>query len=159
MAELKNEVHLQEFEERIKVLNEAKRVLKKGRLLFTVGISKFCNALWAISNYGKEDTFLDDEVFNKMMTKEVSTGVHMRPKEYPYFLTDAYFHTPLSLENEIKSVGFNIIEKCAIEGSIWINKSFDDLWENEKSKESLLNVIRLTEHEDAIMGISPHFNI
>ncbi|NNU78136.1 class I SAM-dependent methyltransferase [Clostridium estertheticum] len=43
--------HLQNRDDRLQVLNEAKRVLKKGGLLFSVGISKFSSTTWALSTY------------------------------------------------------------------------------------------------------------
>lgn len=151
--------HLQSKEDRIQVLNEARRVLKKGGLLFSVGISKFSSTTWALSTYGKDNNFLDEDIYMKMIKEELSTGIHNRPKEYPYFISQSYFHTPMQLEKEIESVGFETINKYAIEGSIWITPCLDQKWEDKKSRERLLEVLRCTESEDSIMGLSPHFMI
>jgi len=45
-----------------------------------------------------------------MIKNELSSGVHIRPKEYPYLIAQAYFHTPLGLQREIESAGFKIIQ-------------------------------------------------
>ena len=94
-----------------------------------------------------------------MIDNEISSGIHIRPKEYPHFIAQAYFHTPLELQREIESVGFETIQKHAIEGVIWITPCLDEKWEDKKSRERLLNVVRHTENEDEIMGMSPHFMV
>jgi ubiquinone/menaquinone biosynthesis C-methylase UbiE len=151
--------HLQNKEDREQVLNQAKRVLKKGGLLFSVGISKFSSTTWALSTYGKDNNFLDDDIYNNMIQNELSSGIHNRPKEYPYFIAQAYFHTPLGLQKEIEEVGFETIQKYAIEGVIWFTPYLNEKWEDKKSRERLLNIVRITENEEAIMGMSPHFMI
>lgn len=90
----------------------------------------------------------------KMIKEELLTGVHNRPKEYPYFIAKSYFNIPIELEKEIESVGFNTINKYAIEGSMWITPSLD-----ENSRATLLEILKYTENEDSIMGMSPHFMI
>ncbi|MCR1949818.1 class I SAM-dependent methyltransferase [Clostridium sp. DSM 100503] len=151
--------HLQNREDRLRVLREAKRILKKDGLLFSVGISKFSSTTWGISTYGKENNYLDDDIYINMIKSELLSGVHIRPKEYPYFIAQAYFHTPIELQEEIESMGFETIKKHAIEGIIWFTPCLDDKWKEQKSREKLLDIIRLTENEEEIMGMSPHFMI
>lgn len=151
--------HLQTKSERIQVLNEAKRVLKKGGLLFSVGISKFSSTTWALSTYGKDNNFLDDDIYMNMIKNELLVGNHNRPKEYPYFISQAYFHTPIELEEEIESVGLVTVQKHAIEGTIWFVPDLNEKWEDKRSRERLLNILNFTDNEDSIMGISPHFMI
>lgn len=151
--------HLQNRNDRLQVLNEAKRVLKKGGLLFSVGISKFSSTTWALSIYGKDNNFLDDDIFYNMIKNELASGIHIRPKEYPYLIAQAYFHTPLGLQREIESVGFHTIQKYAIEGIIWFTPCLNEKWEDKDSRERLLNIVRYTENEEEIMGMSPHFMV
>lgn len=151
--------HLQNKSERIQALNEAKRVLKKGGLLFSVGISKFSSTTWALSTYGKENNFIDDDIYMNMIENELLSGIHNRPKEYPYLISQAYFHTPIELEKEIESVGLATIQKHAIEGVIWFVPDLNERWEDEKSRKRLLNILSITDNEDSIIGMSPHFMI
>ncbi len=151
--------HFQNLDDRLQVLKEAKRVLKKDGLLFSVGISKFSSTTWAVSTYGKDNNFLDDDVYNNMIENELLSGVHIRPKEYPYFIAQAYFHTPLGLQKEIEAVGFETIQKHAIEGIIWFTPYLNEKWEDKDSRDRLLNIVRHTENEDEIMGMSPHFMV
>ncbi len=149
--------HLQNKEERLQVLNEARRVLKPGGLMFSAGISKFSSTTWALSTYGKDNNFLDDDIFDNMIKEELSSGIHIRPKEYPYFIAQSYFHTPSGMQKEIETVGFNVIQKYAVEGIIWFTPFLDEKWEDAKSRERLLNIVRRTENEEEVMGMSPHF--
>ncbi|MBU3175624.1 class I SAM-dependent methyltransferase [Clostridium estertheticum] len=151
--------HLQNRDDWLQVLNEAKRVLKKDGLLFSVGISNFSSTTWELSTYGKDNNFLDDDIYNNMIENELSSGIHIRPKEYPYFIAQAYFHTALGLQNEVEAVGFKTIQKYAIEGVIWFTPCLNEKWKDKNSRERLLNIVRLTENEEEIIGMSPHFMI
>lgn len=151
--------HLQDINDRLKVLNECYRVLKKGGFLFSVGISKFSTTTWALSTYKTKNELLDEDVFMNMLKTEMTTGSHIRPKEYPNLIKQAYFHTPLELQNETESVGFKTINKHAIEGIIWFTPDLNEKWEDEVSRNRLLDILELTENEDTIMGMSPHFMV
>jgi ubiquinone/menaquinone biosynthesis C-methylase UbiE len=151
--------HLQNLQDRTQAIKEAYRVLKKGGLLFTTGISKFSSTTWAISTYGRENKCLDDPAYQKMIQEELSSGNHNRPKEYPHFIARAFFHTPDQLQEELEREGFLTMKKCAIEGIIWFTPSLEEKWENPVSRDTLLEIIRITESEDSVMGMSPHFMI
>lgn len=148
--------HLHNKDERIKVLSEANRVLKKGGLLFAAGISKFSSTTWALSVYGNGCDFIDDDVYFKMLMTELATGEHHRPKEYPFIIANAYFHTIYKLRDEISACGFEIKDSRAVEGCIWFTPKLDEKWQDENSRERLLKIIRATEREDTLMGMSPH---
>lgn len=151
--------HLQNKEDRKKVLNEAKRVLKKGGILFSVGISKFSSTTWALSTYGNGNEFLDDPIYFNMIQNELISGVHIRPKEYSNFITQAYFHTPRELQEELEVVGFETIQKHAIEGIIWFTPFLNDHWKDEEKRNILLKILNQTDTEESLMGMSPHFII
>ncbi|MGL5756110.1 MAG: class I SAM-dependent methyltransferase [Paraclostridium sp.] len=151
--------HLQNIDDRLKVLNECYRVLKKGGLLFSVGISKFSTMTWALSTFGTKNELLTEKPFVDMVERELKEGIHDRPKEYPNLITQAYFHTPLQLQSEIETVGFKTLNKHAIEGTIWFTPDLNEKWEDMKTRDVLLNILEITEHEIEIMGMSPHFMI
>lgn len=150
--------HLQSPDDRQKVIAEAYRVLKKDGILVSAGISKFSCTTWAISTYG-ENKCLEDPAYQEMIREELASGNHNRPKEYPHFLAQAFFHTPNQLQEELERAGFHTIKKCAVEGIVWFTPLLNEKWENGKSREILLNLIRMTESEESILGMSPHFMI
>lgn len=151
--------HLQNKEDREKVLSEAYRVLKKGGLLIAAGISKFSSATWALSVYGNGCDYIDDDIYMNMLCEEISTGCHNRPKEYPYFIANAYFHTVDGLREEIQNGGFEFVDQHAVEGCVWIVPKLEEKWQDTNSRNRLLELINATEHEETIMGMSPHFMV
>ena len=147
---------------RLQSLREAFRVLKKGGLLVAAGISKFSSMTWALSVYGEKKNaslmeFLDDPVFFNMIKGEMTTGDHIRPAEYPRFIAESYFTTSDEMKSEITEVGFAVDKAIAVEGCIWFTPHLAEKWEDEASRERLLDIVRITESESEMMGMSPHF--
>ena len=151
--------HLQSKIERKKVIEEAKRVLKKDGLLFVTGISKFSSTTWALSTYGHENNVLEEPIYQDMIYRELETGIHIRPKEYPYFISQSYFHTVEDLGHDLSTCGVTVLQKYPIEGIIWFTPELEKKWNEEMSRNILLELIRKTEHEASIIGMSPHFMI
>ena len=154
--------HLRDREERLLALREAFRLLKKGGLLVVAGISKFSSMTWALSVYGEKKNenlveFLDDPVFFNMIKSEMTIGDHIRPKEYPKFIAEAYFTTSEEMKSEIAEVGFVVDKTIAVEGCIWFTPHLQEKWTDEASRERLLDIVRMTETEPEMMGMSPHF--
>jgi len=149
--------HLRNREDRLQSLREAFRVLKKGGLLVAAGISKFSSMTWGLSVYGEKNDFIDDPVFFNMVKGEMTTGDHIRPKEYPKFIAEAYFTTSEEMKSEITEVGFAVEKAIAVEGCIWFTPHLGEKWEDETSRERLLEIVRITETEPEMMGMSPHF--
>lgn len=154
--------HLREREDRLLTLRESLRVLKPGGLLVAAGISKFSSMTWALSVYGEKKNehlveFLDDPVFFRMIKGEMTTGDHIRPKEYPIFIAESYFTTSEEMKAEISEAGFTVEKTLAVEGCIWFTPHREEKWEDEASRERLLDIVRMTESEPEMMGMSPHF--
>ena len=154
--------HLRDREERLQALRESFRVLKKGGLLVAAGISKFSSMTWALSVYGEKKNenlmdFLDDPVFFNMIKGEMTTGDHIRPKEYPKFIAESYFTTSEDMKTEITEVGFEVEKAIAVEGCIWFTPHLQEKWEDEASRGRLLEIVRIIETEPEMMGMSPHF--
>ena len=154
--------HLRNREDRLQSLREAFRVLKKGGLLVATGISKFSSMTWALSVYGEKKNenlveFLDDPVFFNMIKGEMTTGDHIRPKEYPKFIAESYFMTSEEMKTEISEVGFAVEKAIAVEGCVWFTPHLAEKWEDKASRERLLEIVRITESDPEMMGMSPHF--
>ena len=146
--------HLRDRGERLQSLREA---FREGGLLVAAGISKFSSMTWALSVYGEKNDFIDDPVFFNMIKGEMTTGNHIRPKEYPKFIAEAYFTTSEEMKSEIVEAGFVVEKAIAVEGCIWFTPHLTEKWEDEASRERLLEIVRITETEPEMMGMSPHF--
>ena len=149
--------HLRDRKERIKTLAESRRVLKKGGLIVCAGISRYSSATWALSVYGVKNNFIDDDIYFDMLIKEITSGDHIRPKEYPLILPEAYFTTVKEMTLEIGEAGFSVMGFHAVEGCIWMTPCLEEKWTDEKSRERLLELVRMTEHDEEMAGMSPHF--
>ena len=149
--------HLRDREERLQSLRESLRVLKKGGLLVAAGISKFSSMTWGLSVYGEKNDFIDDPVFFDMIKGEMITGNHIRPKEYSKFIAESYFTTSEEMKAEVAEVSFTVEKAIAVEGCIWFTPHLTEKWEDEASRERLLDIVRITESEPEMMGMSPHF--
>lgn len=148
--------HLREKRDRLQALSEARRVLRPGGLLFAAGISKFSSATWALSVYGTGKDFIDDPAYMEMLRTELTTGNHNKPETYNV-LCDAYFHTPEGFRGELAEAGFTVDSLYAVEGCAWLTPALGEKWQQESCRENLLALVRLTEEEPSLLGLSPHF--
>ena len=92
-----------------------------------------------------------------MIKGEMSTGDHIRPMEYPKFIAESYFTTSEEMKTEIVEAGYAVMKAIAVEGCIWFTPHLDEKWENEANRKRLLEIVRMTETEPEMMGMSPHF--
>ncbi len=148
--------HLQEKEGRMRALAEAARILRPDGLLFAAGISKFSSATWALSVYGLKNDYIDDPVYMGMLWEELHTGIHNKPDTYNC-LCDAFFHTPEGFREEIVEAGFQVDSLYAVEGCVWLAPALEEKWEEPACQERLLKLVRMTEQEPSLLGLSPHF--
>ena len=144
--------HILEKDQRMKALSEAKRVLKSNGFIFVAAISRFASMFDA---FIKE--LIEDNEFYPIMLRDIESGKHINPTKRPEYFTDAYFHQPDELKNEIEEAGIKCLGILPVEG---LGNSIPEIQkkiQNEGYKEKLLNAIRKTENESSILGVSSHF--
>lgn len=140
--------HLQNRDDRIRCLSEAKRILKNGGVAICEVISRYVNIF-----EGFQSNLIDDERFIQILDENLSTGMHS-PGDTPYF-TNAYFHTQNEIKRELEEAGFVDISVIPVEGFASI-LDVDEYFENEQKKDLLLKYIQETEHIPELLGISGH---
>jgi ubiquinone/menaquinone biosynthesis C-methylase UbiE len=151
--------HLIDTEDRLKVLREAYRLLKKGGILVAVAITRYCNAIWSIDIYGIEGNYLEESAFHKMVESELGKGVHYQPPEYPEFFIKSFFHSPELLKKEVEAAEFRETYQNAVESCIWLMPEMDKNWEIPELRSNILRIIHQIEKDTGVMGISPHFMV
>ncbi|MCU0646189.1 MAG: hypothetical protein MUC94_18275, partial [bacterium] len=99
---------------------------------------------------------VDDPIFRDIVEHDLIEGIHCNPTDNIMYFTDAYFHLPAELKTEIEAIGFKNVQVFPVEGiGVFVSK-FDEVWKNENKKNYLLKIIKLTEREQEIIGVSPH---
>lgn len=143
--------HLFARQDRMRVLSEAYRVLKRGGFLFAAGISRFASlldGLWL--------KLVADPEFIPILEQDLKDGHHRNPTAKPEYFTDAYLHLPDELENEVKDAGFVMESLSAIEGPAWLLPDLSQWLENAEKKELLFKLIAQIEDQRSLLGASAH---
>lgn len=142
--------HLLETDERHIAIRESYRVLKKGGILLTSTISRFASMF-----AGFFDNLVEDPDFFAIMKKDLQTGIHINATTKNYF-TSSYFHTPEKISQELEMNGYTSVKWFSIDGFGWLLPNIDDKLKDEKYIKKLLDILRQTETEKSLAGISAH---
>ena len=143
--------HLQEYSDRILALHQALRVLKPGGVMLGFAINHSVSTLTGLLN-----GMIHDEQFYQMCLEELSTGVHNPPAAWPGILTEAFYHKPGKLADEVIAAGFTGVELFAVEGVIWLDSKYFQTRSDAAKKQAMMNLLRQTEQSDALLALSPH---
>ena len=146
--------HLTERSDRLMALREARRVLRRGGILFAAAISRFASLLDSLVR-----GFIDDPRFVPIVERDLKDGQHRNPTGDPNFFTTAFFHRPEELKEEVDEAGFSIAELAGVEGPAWLARDFEGRWADPIRRDQLLALCRAVEREPALLGLSPHLLI
>ncbi|MEJ0034140.1 MAG: class I SAM-dependent methyltransferase [Bacteroidota bacterium] len=131
--------HLLERDDRLKALNEAKRILKPNGLLLAFSISRFAGLNYALSS---GEIFNDD--YFEMVKGEVASGVRdNRPGKNKTFVS-AYFHLLEEVESEVKEAGLSVENSFGV-GLMWSPPGIDEILTNPVKRLRLLQAVELIE--------------
>lgn len=143
--------HLVKQSDRRRALLEARRVLKRGGLLFGVGISRFASAIDGLIR-----GYIIDPQFVKIVEQDLRTGRHRNPTDNLAYFTDAFFRRPEELRAEIEAAGFKSLNLVAIESFGYAIPNLRQYWRNARRRQTLLGILRKIESEPSLLGVGPH---
>lgn len=143
--------HLIDKGERLKALEEAKRVLKPEGIIICAAISRFASML-----DGYHYNLVSDPQFAKMMNQDIINGQHRNETNNDGYFTTAFFHHPEELKEEIKDAGFDLVGLFAVEGFARHIPNVVKKCEDEHYLKMLLDTLQKVECDASILGVSCH---
>ncbi|MBA4853086.1 class I SAM-dependent methyltransferase [Emticicia sp. BO119] len=146
--------HLQDKQARIKALQEAKRVVKKNGVILGFAINYAASTIAGLLN-----GLIHEPGFIEMCKQELLTGVHTPPKNMVGSLAEAYYHRPAQLIEEFKEAELTFINIYAVEGVVWLDKKYFESRADAKKKQALIDLLTITENDQALLALSPHMMI
>jgi ubiquinone/menaquinone biosynthesis C-methylase UbiE len=146
--------HLQQKEQRIKALTEAKRILKPGGMVLGFAINHSASTIAALLN-----GFIHAPEIFDMCKQELTTGIHTPPKNMPGVLPSAYFHRPDELKNELEEAGLTYLDTYPVEGMIWMDKNYFESRSDANKKAQMMELMQIVEKDQSLLSLSPHMMI
>ncbi|MEM1134922.1 MAG: class I SAM-dependent methyltransferase [Bacteroidota bacterium] len=146
--------HLQKKEDRDLTISEAKRVLKNNGVILGFAINYTASTLVGLLN-----GLIHKKPFFEMCKEELTTGIHNPPYDFPWLLAEAYYHKPEQLKNEFKNQELTHLNTYAVEGMAWLDKNYFANMLNDKKKNTLTELLQITENDSYLLPFSPHMMI
>lgn len=146
--------HLQKKEDRDLTIKEAKRVLKNDGVILGFAINYTASTLVGLLN-----GLIHKKTFFEMCKDELTTGIHNPPIDFPWLLAEAYYHKPEQLKDEFINQELTYLNTYAVEGMAWLDKEYFANMLNNKKRETLLELIKITENDSYLLPFSPHMMI
>jgi ubiquinone/menaquinone biosynthesis C-methylase UbiE len=137
--------HLIERADRVRALEEARRVARPGGRVIAVVISRFASYL-----DGLRRGWLRDPLFGAMADEDLRSGQHRNPEpeRRPDWFTTAYLHRPEEVSAELSDAGLTLQALVGVEGPGWLVHDGDaEEWRRAAS---------MLEHEPSLLGVSAH---
>ncbi|ANE42456.1 class I SAM-dependent methyltransferase [Deinococcus puniceus] len=143
--------HLTGRADRVAALREARRCVRAGGVVLAAAITRTASALDGL--LAGMDA---DPRFAAMRNHTLTTGLHLPPDPALGWFTETYFHSPAELVAEFQDAGLTNVALYAVEGLGNIVPEFDVLWADPERRERLLDLVRRTETDPHLWGVSAH---
>ncbi|WP_340065822.1 class I SAM-dependent methyltransferase [Ascidiimonas aurantiaca] len=147
--------HLQSATERKLAIQEAYRVLKTNGICLAFGINYTASTMAGLMN-GQ----IHNREFFEMCRRELSSSLHNPPNSLPWLLAKGYYHKPEDLRAELlNAADFKYQTSKAVEGIIWLDSSYFTSMEIPQKRETLEELLKITEQDENLIALSPHFMV
>ncbi len=143
--------HLQEKNDRLQALREAKRILRPEGHLLAFAINETASTLVALL----QGILLEPQI-RKMCLEELTSGKHHAPKGMPGMLAGGFYHSHERLREELQSAEFSVEKILPVEGAVWLDKNYFETMGTPARKKEMLDFLRTTEGNESLLAMSPH---
>jgi SAM-dependent methyltransferase len=143
--------HLTEREDRIRAIQESRRVLKPGGYLFAATITRAASLADGLSR-----DLLGDPAFVSIIETDLQTGQHRNPTDDISYFTDTFFHHRAEIRAEVEAGELEAVAQLPIEGLGILARDFDALWHDPRKRNILLDMLARTEGIEEVNGASFH---
>jgi ubiquinone/menaquinone biosynthesis C-methylase UbiE len=143
--------HLTDPSDRVRALQEARRVLRPNGRIFVAAVCRFASLLDGLSR-----DLVADPAFVAIMKQDLKDGQHRNPGGDPQYFTTAFFHHPEDLKKEMADSGVQLEKIIGIEGPAWLMQSLPVHWNHPARRQLLLELLRTIEEDPCILGASAH---
>jgi len=143
--------HLTDRADRILALEEARRVVRPGGLIFVAAISRFASLF-----DGLVSGFLFDPTFRGIVDRDLAEGQHRNPTDRTEWFTTAYFHHPDELRQEAEAAGLQVVEIVGVEGLAKWLPLLQARFDSPEDRDAIVFSARVVEAEPTLLGLSAH---
>ena len=137
--------HLALRTERLKVLAEARRVLRPGGVLCAFAITRYAGLI-----YGLLHGHVFDPDYLEMKCREVETGRRENSPPWAFTFPNAYFHHPDELRAEVLECGLQLKSVLGVLGPAWMVPELEQNWQDEARRAVLMRLSNLVENEPVL---------
>jgi ubiquinone/menaquinone biosynthesis C-methylase UbiE len=137
--------HLTDRGDRLRVLAEAKRVLRSGGVLLAFAITRYAGVLFGLTR-----GYVFDTEYWAMTKEEVTTGLRRNAPDWLNTFTSAYFYHPDELHDELVEAGMIHETTLGVIGPAWLVPDLDESWRDEEKRKRMMAVARMLENESVL---------
>jgi SAM-dependent methyltransferase len=139
--------HLPDAADRAAALREAARVVRPGGVVVAATNNRYA----AVHDQLSRGTWFEAER-RARLARMLSDG-HLRAGGD---FTTAYFHQPSEVRDEVAAAGLDVRGQYGVEGAAWLVAGAMERLDDEADRAAVLEAVRLTESDPALLGISGH---
>ena len=143
--------HLTDRADRLLALEEARRVVRPGGLIFAAAISRFASLFDGLAS-----GYLFEPGFRAIVDRDLAEGQHRNPTDRHDWFTTAYFHHPDELRLEAEDAGLEVVEVVGVEGLARWLPQLETRFEAAGDRDAILFSARVVEAEPTLLGLSAH---
>ena len=143
--------HLTEHTDRLRALDEARRVVRPGGLVVAAAVSRYASLLDGVGN-----GWLREVEFQAIVQQDLVDGQHRNPDDDPRFFTTAFFHAPEELDEELREAGLAGIDVFGVEGPGGFLPDVASRLADPGHRDALLLAARLAESDPHLRAMSSH---